>query len=170
MNDEHFEIERKFLILRPARDYLERYAEGTEITQTYLLAAPGETERVRRRGRDGRYVYTHTSKLKLSDLRRIEREEEITEAEYQALLERADPEARPIEKERWVLNYRGQSFEIDLFPFWQRQAYLELELENEDQEIAFPPEITILREVTDDPRYTNSALARTIPEEEASET
>lgn len=169
MKDEHFEIERKFLIARPARDYLAAHAEGTEITQTYLLAQPGETERVRKRGRGGVYTYTHTRKLRLSDMRRIEREEEITEAAYRALLERADPEARTIRKERWVLVYRGQSFEIDLFPFWAHQAYLELELADESQVIDFPPDIRILREVTDDPRYTNSALAREIPKEEASE-
>ncbi len=167
MIDEHFEIERKFLIAKPERAYLAAHASGTEITQTYLRAAPGETERVRKRGRDGVYVYTHTRKLRLNDMRRIEREEEIGESEYEALLERADPACRPIRKERWVLVYRGQSFEIDLFPFWERQAYLELEIADESQEIELPPELTVLREVTADPRYTNSALARHIPEEEA---
>lgn len=166
MNNEPYEIERKFLIARPSREYLEARAEATEIVQTYLLAAPGETERVRKRGKNGVYVYTHTCKLRLSDLRRIEREEEIGEADYEALLRRADPACRPIQKERWVLPYRGQSFEIDLFPFWEHQAYLELELTDESQEIDFPPEIRILREVTADRRYSNAALARRIPEEE----
>ena len=167
MDDEHFEIERKFLIRRPSLSYLEQYAERSEITQTYLSAPAGQTERVRRRGKDGVYAYTHTCKIRLNTVRRIEQETEITRAEYETLLKRADPKCRPIRKERWVLPYRGQSFEIDIFPFWERQAYLELELGDEGQEIDFPPDICLLREVTADPRYTNAALAREIPEEEA---
>ena len=77
MKDVHYEIERKFLIRMPDPAWLRREAEGTEITQTYLLAPPGVSERVRRRGRDGDFVYTHTVKQKLTDLRRIEDEEEI---------------------------------------------------------------------------------------------
>ncbi len=169
MQSEHFEIERKFLIRRPSRVWLEQRAERSEITQTYLSAPEGQTERVRRRGLDGVYTYTHTCKIKLSDMRRIENEVEITKAEYEKLLDRADPARHPIHKERWVLPYRTQSFEIDLFPFWEHQAYLELELGDEGQKIDFPPGIRILREVTADPRYTNAALARTIPEEEATE-
>ena len=106
MKDIHYEIERKYLIRRPAAAWLAAEAEGTEITQTYLLSAPGVTERVRRRGRDGVFTYTHTTKTKLSDLRRIEDEEEISEAEYRRLLERADPARTIIDKTRWCFRYR----------------------------------------------------------------
>ena len=43
---------------------------------------------------------------------------------------------------------------------------MEIELENEEQKILFPPEIKIIREVTEDGRYTNKALAKTIPYDE----
>ena len=59
-----------------------------------------------------------------------------------------------------------QRFEIDLFPFWKKQAYLELELRDESQTIDFPPALERIREVTGDGRYTNRALAREIPEED----
>ena len=102
-------------------------------------------------------------------MRQVERERDLTEEEYNTLLRSADPERKEIRKERWVLEYHGQMFEIDLFPFWKRQAYLELELSDESQEIDFPPEIEIIREVTGDRRYTNRGLALEIPPEEEKE-
>ncbi len=162
-----FEIERKFLILRPNEEYLRENAEKTEIIQTYLCAEKGKTERVRSRSDGENTVYTHTIKTKLSPMRRIEVEREIGAGEYGALLLRADPTRQPIVKQRWILPYEGQCFEIDVFPFWQHQAYLELELADESQEIRLPPGIEVIREVTDDRRYTNASLAREIPAEEA---
>ena len=163
MNDIHYDIERKYLIRMPDRSWLEREAEGSEIIQTYLLAAPGTTERVRKRGRDGVYVCTHTTKTKLSDLRRVELEEEIPEEEYERLLGRADPDRRVIRKTRWCFRYEGQLFELDVFPFWDDRAYLEIELRDESQEVRLPPALAIIREVTEDPRYTNAALSVEIP-------
>jgi CYTH domain-containing protein len=163
---EQFEIERKYLIRRPDEAYLRGNAAFSEIAQTYLLAKPGETERVRKRTDAHGTIYTHTVKQRLTAVRRIEREEEISAEEYEALLKRADPSAHTIEKQRWVLVYEGQHFELDIFPFWERQAYLELEISHEAQEIRFPPEITVLREVTEDTRYTNASLARAIPAED----
>lgn len=163
---EHFEIERKYLIRYPDSAFLSRAAEDTEITQTYLKARQGQTARVRKRGKNGNYQYTHTVKQRVSDLRRIENEREITEAEYLELLQDRDPQRNTISKTRWCLPYLGQLFEIDVFPFWKKQAVMEIELTEEGQAIQFPPEIQILREVTDDPAYTNSALALSIPDED----
>ncbi len=169
MNMDHFEIERKFIIRRPSRQFLEKHGSATEIVQTYLLGNPGETTRVRKRWNREATWYTLTIKSRVNAMRRIERVLDINEEEYQELLKTADPERRPLQKERWVLEYHEQMFEIDLFPFWEKQAYLELELRDESQEIDFPPEIEIIREVTDDGRYTNRALAREIPPEDEKE-
>ena len=166
MNDEHFEIERKFLIRRPEQAYLEASGESTEILQTYLIGEPGETTRVRKRWKGDEVRYILTVKSRVSAMRQIEREREVSEAEYERLLEKADPDRKPVRKQRWVVDYHGQRFEIDLFPFWKKQAYLELELRDEDQKIEFPPALDVIREVTGDARYTNRALARAIPEED----
>ena len=163
MKDVHYEIERKFLIRMPDPAWLRREAEGTEITQTYLSAPPGVSERVRKRGRDGDFVYTHTVKQKLTDLRRIEDEEEIDADRYAELLLRADPSRRVIRKVRWCFTWEGQFFELDVFPFWEDRAFLEIELKDESQEVRLPPELRLIREVTEDPRYTNSALAFAVP-------
>lgn len=163
----HFEIERRFLIRFPDPDWLRAHASGSEIRQTYLISpAKGVSARVRARSAGGRTVCTHTVKTRVSDIRRIEEEREISPEEYVALLQTADPTRRTIEKQRWLLEHEGQLFEIDLFPFWTRQALMEIELTREGQPVVFPPEICVLREVTEDGRYTNRALAREIPPEE----
>ncbi len=164
---EGFEIERKYLISMPDPDYLRQNASPTQIVQTYLLRpAPHINARVRMRGQEGAWVYTHTQKIRISDLRRIEDEREISPEEYRLLLQSADPERNQIRKTRWVLPWRGQNFEIDIFPFWTDRALMELELADESQPIELPPRIRILREVTADPRYLNSSLSKEIPYEE----
>ena len=124
MKKPNYEIERKYLIYRPEQKWLEEHAEGTEITQTYLLSEPGTTERVRKRGKEGVYCYTHTVKHRISDLRRQEDEEEISEEQYYALLRRADPQRNVICKTRWCFWYRDHLFELDVFPFWTDRAEL----------------------------------------------
>lgn len=167
MNIGGFEIERKYLIRMPDPAYLAAHASPSRIEQTYLLRpAPQVDARVRKRGRDGAWVYTHTQKTRISDLRRIEDEQEISEEEYRSLLSRADPERRTICKTRWVLPYKGQDFEIDVFPFWEDRALMEIELMDEAQPVELPPEIEMIREVTGDGRYTNAAMSREIPFED----
>ena len=85
MNVNGFEIEHKYLIAMPDESLL---AEGdrSSIVQTYLLGEEGTTERVRARSYAERTEYTHTTKVKISPVRRIELEEIIGQAEYEALL------------------------------------------------------------------------------------
>ena len=49
------------------------------------------------------------------------------------LLARADPARRSVEKTRWRIPYAGHILEIDVFPFWRRQAFCEAELTREDE-------------------------------------
>lgn len=159
------EIERKFLIRYPDLNWLQHCPEArcTEIVQTYLLSRPGESRRVRSWTENGSTVYIRTFKQSLTDRTRIEREEQISPEEYDILLQKADPERRPIEKKRWCIPYGSHTLEIDLYPFWSDQAVLEVELKSEDEEFLLPPELEVIREVTGDPRYLNSSLAREIP-------
>ena len=160
MNIDGFEIERKFLIAMPEASFLAG-CEASKITQTYLLGEENTSERVRQRVWKENCEYTHTVKLKLSNIRRIETENVIDRAEYERLLDRADPQRTPIVKTR----YCGKLWELDVFSFWDDRAFLEIELADEEEEFALPAEIRLIREVTDDPRYTNAALSLAIPEE-----
>ena len=162
MNIGGFEIERKFLIAMPAPEVIER-GETSHITQTYLVGEPCTTERVRCRAWQDHTEYTHTIKRKLSNMRRLEDEHQIGEETYRQLLLRADPDCRVMEKTRCVLVIDGLTWELDIFPFWDDRALMELELHDETQTLRLPPDIGIVREVTFDSRYTNSAIAREIP-------
>jgi len=163
MNTNGMEIERKYMIKMPDAAFLSAL-DCTEISQTYLLGEKGSTERVRKRGKLGRYVYTHTIKYKISNMSRREEEHEISLQEYEELLGRADPERNTIEKERYLYEHSGLIWEIDIFPFWKDKAFMEIELESETQSFEFPPNISVIRELTEDKRYTNAALAKHIPE------
>ena len=165
MNIDGFEIERKFLIAMPDAAFLQG-CDNSEIVQTYLLGEADTTERVRKRVRGEKCEYTHTIKRKLSSMRRIEEEHEIDEAAYLALLERADPGRTPIVKTRSCFYDGGKLWELDVFSFWDDRAFLEIELKDEAEDFTLPAGIRLIREVTDDPRYTNAALSLHIPEEE----
>ena len=162
---EPLEIERKFLIEYPDPVWLERQpgSRRVEIIQTYLLSDGSSTRRVRSWTEAGRTVYIRTCKRRLSDRTRVEVEDELTQADYLALLSQADPARHPLEKTRWCIPFDSHVLEIDLYPFWNDQAVLEVELQNEEEEFLLPPEICVIREVTGDPRYLNSSLARELP-------
>ena len=162
------ETERKFLIAKPELSYLLALpgAEATAILQTYLVAEPGVTARVRRREGSAGVVYTATEKRRLSAMTAMEDERELAEREYRALLLRANPALRPIEKTRVTVPHGGLLLEIDLYPFWDRTAVLEVELPSEDTPLALPPCLSVLREVTGELAYKNVSLAARIPPEE----
>ena len=161
------EIERKYLIRLPEEKLLDRLASRRDwIEQTYLAGEAGTTERVRsRRAPGGAPVYTHTVKRRLSALTREEREEEVGEEAYRALLGRAEPGLRVIRKTRWCVPYGRHTLEIDRFPFWTDRALLEVELSSEGEAVLLPEWVEVLREVTEDKRYTNRALAAAVPYE-----
>lgn len=161
------EIERKYLIAMPPLSALrERCDPVYRIEQTYLLSRTGVTARVRRRESGDGTAYFYTEKERLSDVTHVEREREITAEEYQRFLQKKDPAGRTIHKTRYCLPWQGLVFEIDVYPFWEKLAVMEVELTSETQQFTLPPEITVLREVTQDKRLKNAALARNLPAEE----
>ena len=153
------ETERKFLISYPDRAKLTALPGCVvlNIVQTYLN---GGAARVRKSTNSEGCVYTHTEKHKISELTRIKIEREISENEYLEYLKTADHAYRPIEKTRLCIPHEGHTFEIDIYPFWQYKAVAEVELKSEDEEIAFPIWLDIIREVTFDPAYKNVSLAK----------
>lgn len=158
---EPLEIERKFLIEYPNIKVLEgnQNCRKVEIIQTYLNSDASEEIRVRQRGEDGNYIYFKTIKRKIDDIKRIEIESRLSKDEYLTLLMDADTSKKQIRKTRYCLTYDSQYFEIDVYPFWNDKAIIEIELSDESQEIKFPDYIKIIKEVTDDESYKNSSLA-----------
>lgn len=158
---EPYEIERKFLIEYPDLKKLEENPKcrRIEIIQTYLKADDGSEVRVRQRGENGNYTYFQTTKKTLNGVKRIEVESRLSKDEYLSLLMEADMSKRQIRKTRYCLVHENQYFEIDVYPFWNDKAIMELELADENEQIKFPDYIKIIKEVTDDPDYKNASLA-----------
>lgn len=168
---EPLEIERKFLIEYPDVKWLESLpnCRKVDIIQTYLISNSGDEIRVRQRGENGSYMYYKTVKRHVSETARIEIEERLSQSAYLTLLMEADPSKRPIRKTRYCLTYENKYFEIDLYPFWDHHAIVEIELSDEAAQIQFPKELKIIREVTADERYKNASLAAATSEELAAE-
>ena len=162
---EPLEIERKYLICYPDLKELESNPNCTkvDITQTYLTSENGVERRIRARGIDGNYVYYLTEKREITGLKRIETERRLTQDEYLELLMQADNKLHTIHKTRYCLSDHNQYFEIDIYPEWDKQAIMEIELREENQEVQLPDFIKVIKEVTDDKAYKNYQMAKEMP-------
>ncbi len=159
------ETERKYLIRRPAEEWLmARCFRVTAMEQTYLQAPEGITRRVRCRKEEGLCRYILTEKRRISAMSCQETEREVSEAEYRLLLQDKLPNSRSICKTRYCLRKDEQVFEIDLYDFWQEAATMEVELSSEEEAVFLPEGIEILAEVTGDHRFSNVSLSRTLPD------
>lgn len=162
MNNNGIEIERKYLIKMPDMEKLRQTDnyDFSEIEQVYVSdTMDGMFGRIRKRGKNGVYKYYKTFKKDVTAVTRIEIESEISEKEYKELKKHCREGFGIIEKTRHVFAYKGQTFELDIFPFWNDKAFLEAEVSSEDTEIPIPPFIKVIKEVTEDLSYRNSALA-----------
>jgi len=161
----HMEIERKYLIRYPDTKVLLRQ-EGVRvlrIRQTYLVSPPGCMRRVRRIEENGEIRFIRTEKRHVSLMSAWEDERKISAVEYEKELLSADPGKRPIEKTRYVIPHGAYFCEIDVYPFWQDRAILEIELPSEEVVPELPGYVALIRDVSEDGRYKNGRLAREIP-------
>lgn len=160
------EIERKYLILMPDRVKLQLIpnCNVTEIEQTYLCDdGDGMCRRVRKRGNpQSGWQYTLTKKQHVGFGERIELEEEISPEQYAAFLSEADPDKQTIRKKRYCFPFRKQVFELDVYAFSESLATLEIELSDINTPVILPSFIEVVADVTDDARYSNSALSKTL--------
>ena len=156
------EIERKFLIRMPDISAL-RGIDGIKIkniTQTYLKTADGSTARVRVIDENDSITYIKTVKNKISNISHYEDEREIDAEQYELELKNADSEKKPVVKIRYAFPFNSHIVEIDVYPFWDDKAVVELELSDENTEPVFPPQLKVICEVTDDDSYKNASLAK----------
>lgn len=132
----------------------------SDITQTYLVAEPGCEVRLRRRGWDGKYVYVHTTKKRISDREQIETERQINSNLYQSLLQQADPYRQTIHKIRKSFIWKGQYFELDDYkqPI-DDLMILETKGITEDEMVKFPPFLHVVKDITGNDDYYNYNIA-----------
>ncbi|MDO4419506.1 MAG: hypothetical protein Q4B92_03995 [Ruminococcus sp.] len=169
MNNKPLEIEYKFLIEMPDLKVLSAQPQFREkkLCQMYLELPVGMSEfgtrcRIRKTEENGKVSFCKTFKKDVTALTRIEVEEEITEAEYTSLSQFLRKGTAAVEKSRFTFFYEGHTCEIDVFPFWKTQAFLEIEVESETVTPSIPDFIKVIKDVSKDKRYRNSALAKGI--------
>ncbi len=165
---EKLEIERRFLIRYPDKDVL-RAKEGAvfvQIVQDYLKDGDDGFGRRVRSWDDGEKRYFYTQKKKVSTFIRREIEEEVDEKCYLKLLNDKVPGSNTIKKIRCRIPDSGHIFEIDLFEFWKHQAILEVELDSPEETFPIPDYVSVIREITTEPAYTNRAMSLKIPSED----
>ena len=162
-NANGLEIERKWLLASaPSSEWLRAHgAVAKRIEQVYLRSdgEPGG-RRVRRTETDAGVEHVETRKRARSGFTREEVERSIGPAEYAAALVDAEPSRQPVRKTRWVFPYAGHRLELDVFEIPAGVVLLEIELTSEDEAVELPPDLPVVREVTDDRAYLNWNLAR----------
>ena len=168
MNTENnLEIERKYIIEKPAieRMMLESSYTSSEIVQIYLTSPLGVTRRVRSREYASGTRYFETTKVRVDKMSSQELEREIDREEFDRLATEIAEDSHPIVKTRHTFDYLGQTFEIDVYPEWERTCIMETELPSRDTEVKMPSFIRIIAEVTGDKRYSNAAMSKSFPDE-----
>ena len=162
------ELEKKFLIEYPDISALAKYNPiKYEIEQIYLTSEIG-SHRIRKRVHFGIPTYFETLKIRITGSMCHELEDVISAEEYEELKKKSDPEKYPIYKDRYVFAYGEKVLELDVFPFWDDKAFLEIELDSERDSYSVPPEIKIIEDVSDNPRYKNNYLAKLLADNDNS--
>lgn len=153
------ECEIKLLIKIPDKSVLKNFsAYKADIEQIYLEGEEG-SHRIRKRVMGDTVIYNETIKMRINPAVSKEFDTRIDEYGYNELSKKADKEKHPIIKSRYCFFYKKQYFELDKYDFWDNKCTLELELKDENDEYELPPEIEVIKDVTDDKRYKNSKLA-----------
>jgi adenylate cyclase len=147
------EIERKYLL--ETMDWKEELIQSvTNIKQAYLFEDEYKSIRIRIR----------TEKAFLT----IKMGQGITRNEFEYLIPVSDAEEMIekaallcLEKDRYVIQYKGNIWEVDLFKGKYKGLVLaEIELDHENDEIELPSWIG--KEVTNDPAYLNVNLFKNL--------
>lgn len=159
------EIERKFIIEAPASEILVTIPGHTEsrINQIYLESTLGETRRIRKREYRDQTLYYETKKIRIDGMSATEIEREISREEFSRLSSEIKKGTQPVNKIRHTFPYKGHTFEIDIYPEWQRSCIMEVELSSRSELVDFPPFIRIIREVTGDKAYSNAQMSHAFP-------
>jgi CYTH domain-containing protein len=146
------EIERKFLV--DAASWPCPASGGVRYRQGYLSTDPERTVRVRVAGEEAWLTIKGITR----GISRSEYEYAIPVADAEAMLDQLC--VKPlVEKTRYRVEFGGRVWEVDRFGGDNAGLLLaEVELPAADAPVALPPWAG--REVSDDPRYFNSNLAR----------
>ncbi len=154
--------ERKFLIRFSDPAVLSPYAPVEQtITQSYLLGKnDGMERRARKVQSNGSTAYYFIEKQPISPVERIERERMLSQKEYVRVIREVDPAFGSITKRRFCFKFNDQYMTIDTYAGSPELAILDVQLSDRNQEVQIPPQLTVLREVTEEERYQGHMISK----------
>lgn len=158
------EVERKFLV-DTSRYMIPGKNTTVNIVQKYLKRGQEDQSLRIREISDLNFPSTsmmfQTTKKRISARSKNEVETELNHFDYMRLRNESSHDSKAIKKIRTYFVYEDQYFELDEFSTpYQNLILLEIELLEEDDKVTLPPFIKVIKEVTDDPRYSNSHIAK----------
>lgn len=156
----NIEIERKFIIAYPDISQVVKLANCIiEIEQIYLKCdSTTEARRVRKAKINNNTSYYYTHKKDIDAYAREEKERQISINDYNELIKEAI--TSKLLKTRYCILYGKQTLEIDIYPFWNDFAILEIENINKFDSFALPNYLQVIKEVTENKDFSNFAIAK----------
>ena len=153
------EIERKWLIDINNIPYNLNDYEFLSIEQAYISFEP--TIRIRKIANLDKYILTIKSSSIDGGLSRQEYEIDITNCQYEELLNKK--EGNVLNKNRYKIPYNKYTLELDIFNgTYSGLAYIEIEFNTTEEAKSFVPLAWFKKELTGDKKFTNASLARGI--------
>lgn len=150
---------RKFLI-KSMPDQFPVKTQVFQVEHDYLLAsADGCQARVRKRGQNNRWTYTHTVRQKVIDgEKRVEVKRTMLHREYIALLQQRDPNHISAIKTRTCFTWDGNHYYIDKYErpcFTKTNGLMLMECySTKGADLKLPDFLVVDREVTQDDMYS----------------
>lgn len=154
---------RKFLVEMPDTELLkkQRSAAVLEMMQTYLVSTrPNTVRRVRQQSSGGESLCFYTEKRCGEDGKHWVTERPISQKEYVAYLMESDMSMYPVRKTKYRFSYADRRMELDVYPFSAEKAVLFV-YGDTNAPLELPDELRLIREVSNEKEYKNSALAKT---------
>ena len=87
-------------------------------------------------------------------------ERPISQKEYVAYLMESDMSMYPVRKTKYRFSYADRRMELDVYPFSAEKAVLFV-YGDTNAPLELPDELRLIREVSNEKEYKNSALAKT---------
>ncbi len=162
------EIEKKYLVKFPSWEgvfeMLDSLQSIKRIEQVYLKPIKGDPAARIRKTVEGfkskKTYFDINQKKQIGTAVNKEKEEKISEKEYNKLLTHKDPNKKMVSKTRMVFKFKNQVFELDIFKdYLKGLLILEIELESEKQKVELPTFLKVVKEVTDEEKFNNFNLA-----------
>lgn len=141
---------RKFLIQAIPTEF-PVISELYRVEHVCLLALDGTQPRIRKRGQNGRYTYTHTIRYPNTFGERLELRRVLSGREFLNLKRQIDPNRFVVKKTRRSFHYQNQYYELDCFEdlMFNGKSLMMLEAYIADgHDVILPDWLEVEREVT----------------------